>query len=106
MPDTTAEIYFANPQAQAVFAADGPKPRFLLDAPGFNVLVVGVEAGQQIPLHSGEAALYYFLEGSGLMMVGEESYAINPGVAVIAPAGSPRGMNARTRVIFLASKGG
>lgn len=105
MPDTIAGIYCTDTKEIAVFSGEGPKPQFLTDTPDFKALVVGLEAGQQIPLHPGEAALYHFLEGSGLMTVGEESFAIHPGVTVIAPGGARRGMNAKTRVIFLGAKG-
>ena len=105
MSDIVSEIYFIDTKGQAVFAADGPKPQFLIETPQFKALVVGLEAGQQIPLHPGEAAMYHFLEGEGLMTVGEETLTIKPGVTVIANAGALRGMNAKTRVIFLGSKG-
>jgi quercetin dioxygenase-like cupin family protein len=100
-----SDIYFADTKSQAVFAADGPKPQFLVNTPKFKALVVGLEAGGQIPLHPGEAAMYHFLEGEGLMTVGDETFAIKPGVTVIVPNGERRGMNARTRVTFLGSKG-
>jgi len=105
MSDTTSQIYFADTKAKAVFAADGPKPQFLIDTPNFKALVVGLEAGGQIPAHPGEAAMYHFLEGAGLMTVDDETFDIKPGVTVIAPSGAKRGMNAKTRVIFLGSKG-
>lgn len=105
MSDTVPEIYFPDTRRQAVFATEGPKPSFLIETPQFKALVIGLEAGQQIPLHPGEAAMYHFLDGEGLMTVGEETFAIRPGVTVIAPAGAPRGMNAKTRVVFLGSKG-
>jgi len=105
MADTISEIYFTDTKARAVFAADGPKPQFLFDTPGFKALVVGLEAGQQIPPHADVAAMYHFLEGSGLMTVDGETFAIQPGVTVIAPAGAVRGMNAKTQLIFLGSKG-
>ncbi|MGZ9226016.1 MAG: cupin domain-containing protein [Anaerolineales bacterium] len=100
-----SDIYFADTKSKAVFAADGPKPQFLVNTPKFKALVVGLEAGGQIPLHPGEAAMYHFLEGEGLMTVGDETFAIKPGVTVIVPRGERRGMNARTRVTFLGSKG-
>lgn len=100
-----SDIYFADTKSKAVFAADGPKPQFLVNTPKFKALVVGLEAGGQIPLHPGEAAMYHFLEGEGLMTVGDETFAIKPGVTVIVPSGEHRGMNARTRVTFLGSKG-
>jgi quercetin dioxygenase-like cupin family protein len=105
MSDTIAEVYFAETKSKAVFAADGPKPQFLIDTPQFKALVVGLEAGGQIPVHPGEVAMYHFLEGEGLMTVDDETFAIKPGVTVIAPSGAKRGMNAKTRVIFLGSKG-
>ena len=93
MSDTTSQIYFADTKAKAVFAADGPKPQFLIDTPNFKVLVVGLEA------------MYHFLEGTGLMTVGDETFEIKPGVTVVVPSGIKRGMNAKTRVVFLGSKG-
>ena len=104
MPDIT-DLYFTDTISKAVFAADGPKPQFLINTPKFKVLVVGLEAGGQLPVHSGEAAMYHFLEGEGLMTVGEECFAIKPGVTIIAHSGEKRGMNAKTRVVFLGSKG-
>ncbi|MCQ3939337.1 MAG: hypothetical protein DPW18_20175 [Chloroflexi bacterium] len=105
MPDSI-QIYFSDTKSEAVFSADGVKPQFLLEAPNFKALVVGLEAGGQIPVHTGEAAMYHFLEGEGLITVGEETFDIKPGVTVIAPGGAMRGMNAKTRVIFLGAKGG
>lgn len=105
MPDTNAEIYFPETKARAVFASDGPKPQFLIDTPGFKTLVAGLEAGQQIPPHPAEAAMYHFLEGAGSMTVDEETFAVSPGVTVIAPAGASRGIHAKTRLIFLGAKG-
>jgi len=105
MPDKISEIYFAETNKEALFAGDGPKPQFLIDTPGFKTLVVGLDAGQQIPLHSDSAAMYHFLEGSGLMTVGQETFEIKPGVTIIAPGGAQRGMNAKTQVVFLGAKG-
>jgi len=105
MSDTTSQVYFADTKSKAVFAAEGPQPQFLLDTPGFKTLVAGLEAGGQIPAHADAVAMYHFLEGTGLMTIGEEVFEIKPGVTVIAPSGVKRGMNAKTRLIFLGSKG-
>ena len=105
MSDATSQIYFTDTKTKAVFSSDGPKPQFLIDTPQFKALVVGLEAGGQIPVHPGEAAMYHFLEGTGLMTVGNESFEIKPGVTVVVPSGERRGINAKTRVIFLGSKG-
>ncbi len=97
--------FFPELSSRAVFAPDGPKPQFLIDTPQFKALVVGLNAGQQIPVHPGEAALYHFLEGEGLITIDDETFDIKPGVTVIAPSGVKRGINAKTRVIFLGTKG-
>ena len=106
MPDTISQNYFAETTSKAVFDSTGPKPQFLIDTPTFKSLVVGPQTGQQIPLHPGETAMYHFLEGTGLMTVGEETFAIKPGVTIIVPDGVERGMNAKTRVVFLGAKDG
>jgi mannose-6-phosphate isomerase-like protein (cupin superfamily) len=100
-----SDIYFADTKSKAVFSAEGPKPQFLFDTLQFKALVVGLEAGGQIPVHPSEAAMYHFLEGEGLMTVDDEAFAIKPGVTVVVPSGGRRGMNAKTRVVFLGSKG-
>ncbi len=105
MSDVIPEIYFLDTKTKAVFGSDGPKPQFLLDLPRYKVLVVGLEAGQQIPLHPGESAMYHFLEGEGLMTVENETFAVKPGATVLALAGAARGINAKTRLVFLGSKG-
>ena len=100
MSNATSQIYFTDTKTKAVFSSDGPKPQFLIDTPQFKALVVGLEAGGQIPVHPGETAMYHFLEGTGLLTVGDESFEIKPGVTVVVPSGERRGMNAKTRVFF------
>ncbi len=105
MSDTNSQLYFADTKSKAVFGAEGPQPQFLFDTPGLKSLVVGLEAGSHIPVHPDAAAIYHVLEGTGLMTVGEETFELKPGVTIIVPSGVKRGMNAKTRVIFLGAKG-
>lgn len=105
MSETISQAYVQDTKSLAVFSAGGPNPQFLVDTPQFGVLVVGLEPGGRIPLHSGEPAMYHIIEGEGLMTVGDETYDLRPGATVIVPGGVRRGMNARTRVVFLAAKG-
>ncbi|MCZ2127560.1 MAG: cupin domain-containing protein [Anaerolineales bacterium] len=101
-----SELYFLDTKSKAVFAPDGPKPQFIFDAPAFKALVVGLEAGQQIPPHPAGSAMYHFLEGEGVMTVDDETFAVQAGATVIAPNGAKRGINAKTRIVFLAAKSG
>ena len=105
MSDADSQIYFADTRSKAIFAADGPQPQFLIDTPSFKTVVVGLEAGSYIPAHPDQTAMYHFLEGTGLMTVGEDVFEIKPGVTLIAPGGVKRGINAKTRLVFLGSKG-
>jgi quercetin dioxygenase-like cupin family protein len=99
-----SETYFADTKSKAVFSEQGTSPQFLIEAPNFKALVVGLNAGQQIPPHPGDPAMYHFLEGEGLMTVGDEAFEIRAGATVVVQAGVKRGMNAKTRVVFLAAK--
>jgi len=100
-----SNLFFPDTKSKAVFAANGPKPQFLIETPQFKALVVGLEAGGKIPVHPGEAAAYHFLEGEGRMTVDDEIFEVRPGVTVIAPSGAKRGMEAKTRLVFLGAKG-
>ncbi len=99
-------IFYADTKAQAAFGETGPQPRFLLDSEPFKVLVAGLEAGQQIPIHPESASMYHFLEGAGTMTVDDQVFSVGPGATVIALAGAKRGMQADTRLVFLAAKVG
>jgi quercetin dioxygenase-like cupin family protein len=97
-------MFYPDAKTQAVFGENGPQPQFLVDEANFKVILGGLEAGQQIPVHPEALALYHFLAGTGAMTVDDEQYPITPGATVITPAGARRGMQAETRVIFLAAK--
>jgi quercetin dioxygenase-like cupin family protein len=96
--------YYPNTQEKAVFVPDGPLPQVLFTQGEVKVLVGGLEAGQKIPAHPEGLAVYHFLEGRGWMLVDGERLAVSPGSTVIALAGAPRGMEAETRLTFLASR--
>jgi len=96
--------FYPDAKAEAVFGEDGPKPQFLVDDANFKVLVGGLEAGQQIPVHPESRAIYHFLAGTGTMTVDDEQFPISVGATVVTADGARRGMNAETQVIFLAAK--
>ena len=97
-------IIFPDTKTQAVFGEQGPQPQFLLNDPRFKVIVGALEPGQQIPVHPESLAMYYFLAGTGTMTVADEHFPITAGATVITPEGARRGIQAETRVIFLAAK--
>jgi quercetin dioxygenase-like cupin family protein len=97
-------LFYPKTEAEVVFGQTGPQPQFLLDSEHFKVVLVGLEAGQQIPMHPEAMAMYHFLAGNGVMTVNEQRYPVAPGATVIALSGARRGMCADTRLIFLAAK--
>ena len=98
--------FFADIKTQAIFSEHGPKPLFLVDDIHLKVILGGLDAGQEIPAHPESQALYHFLQGTGTMSVEGDVFPIAPGATVIAPAGAKRGMQAVTRIVFLAAKFG
>jgi len=97
-------ILYPNWKEKVVFSAAGPQPQILAETDTLKVILGGLEAGQQIPLHPEGLALYYFLEGTGWMNVEDERFAVQPGTIVITPAGAKRGVDAETRLAFLATR--
>ena len=84
------------------YTAPGPQPTLLLDEPELRVLVAGLEPGARIPPHPGPTGVYHILDGEGEVQVDEERHPVKAGATVIAPKGSVRGIEAATRLAFLA----
>jgi quercetin dioxygenase-like cupin family protein len=87
---------------EITYSDKGPQPRFLVDDDKLRALIGGLEPGQKIPEHAENAAVYHFLEGTGWMLVDGERYAVGSGATVIVEGGAKRGMEAETRLAFLA----
>jgi quercetin dioxygenase-like cupin family protein len=91
-------------QDQVTFSPEGPRPNALFEAGPFKAVMAGLEPGQSIPLHPEGAAVYHFLEGTGWMLVNDERLPIQPGATIVMPAGTRRGVQAETRLAFLAAR--
>ncbi len=88
------------------FASDGPRSYHLIKAGDFTALIAGLEAGQKIPPHPEASAIYHFLEGTGWMIVDDQRFQVKPGATIVVSQGASRGMEAETRLAFLAAKAG
>ncbi len=75
-----------------------------MDNDKVKIIVAGLEPGQKIPEHPEAAAMYHFLEGNGWLLADGERFAVSPGATVIMPEGTVRGMEAETRLAFLATR--
>lgn len=95
-------LFFADWRDRVIFSAPGPQPQVLHEDDKFKVVVAGLEAGGQIPVHPGSAGVYHFLEGTGQMTVDSESFAVKAGATLLIPDGATRGLLAHTRLAFIA----
>jgi mannose-6-phosphate isomerase-like protein (cupin superfamily) len=100
------QILFPSWRTLVRYASPGPQPTLLCDEPEFRVLIGGLEAGGRIPAHPERRAVYHFLEGDGTMVVDGQRHPVTAGDTVIAPRGSSRGIEAVTRLAFLAVRSG
>ncbi len=88
------------------FSVDGPRHQVLLDTETYRAVLVGLEAGVNIPPHPSTDATYHFLEGSGWMVVDGTRHPVSAGTTMVVPANAERGIEAETRLAFLGSHGG
>lgn len=88
--------------AAAQFAADRPVPSTIFENVRTKVVVGAVQAGQRIPNHPEALAVYFFLQGEGWMTVNGARTAVRPGMTIITPEGSLRGVEADSDISFLA----
>lgn len=99
----TFQLY-PNWKDKVVFSTQGPQPQPLYADDQFKVIVAGLEPGQSIPQHPEGLSVYHFLEGQGTMLVDGEPVEVAPGGTIILPAGASRGLQAKTRLVFLAAR--
>lgn len=97
-------LHYPDWEEEVVFSDEGPQPTILLEDDKIKVIVAGLKPGQGIPVHPEAQAMYHFLEGSGWMTVDGERIAVGLGATVFTPAGAARGMEAETRLAFLATR--
>lgn len=88
------------------YAAPGPQPVLLCDEPDLRVLVAGLEPGARIPAHPERAAVYHALAGEGTLTLDGERLPFATGATVIVPRGASRGIEATSRLAFLAVRVG
>jgi mannose-6-phosphate isomerase-like protein (cupin superfamily) len=54
--------------------------------------------------HPEYMGVYYFVEGEGVMVVDGERYDVSPGSIVVASQGAVRGVEALTRLVYVATR--
>lgn len=97
-------MFYPNWQEKVIFSPESPQPQILVENEKLKVIIAGLEVGQKIPPHPDAWAVYHFLEGAGWMIVDDERYPVSSGATVITPEGANRGVEAVTRLVFLATR--
>lgn len=87
------------------YSSDGPAATVLHESAELKVVLVGLEPGQQLPVHPAPAASFHFLDGTGTMTVDDERLEVRRGSTVVVPSGARRGVTAGTRLAFLGTLG-
>lgn len=85
-----------------VFGDNRPNPQTMFENDRVRVIIAGLKAGQQIPVHPEAAAVYHFLEGQGVMTVDDRQFPVQQGTVIIMDEGAQRGMVAETQLVFMA----
>ena len=98
----TQKVFYPDWKKVVVYSAKGAQPQVLVENEKYKSVIVGLAAGNSLPPHTEGPALFHFLEGSGRVIVGEESFAVHAGATVIVPDGAMRGIAAETQLALLA----
>lgn len=98
--------YFQNILQEVTFPEGGAEPRILLQQGETKAVLAGLKAGNQIPPHPESAALYYFLQGEGLMQVEDQKLPVTPGSVILTESDAARGIQATTDLAFIAFRFG
>ena len=86
----------------AAFKPERFNPVVLAESQRVKVILVCLEPGQFIPVHSPQVDMaLVVLEGEGMLIAGEREEAARPGVVAFVPAGETRGLKAQTRLVAL-----
>jgi quercetin dioxygenase-like cupin family protein len=74
----------------------------LLKTSNFNVVLICLESGQEIPSRSEPYAVcFYVIGGKGKFTVGKEQFELNQGGLVFVPANEARGIQSLERLTLL-----
>jgi len=98
---TTTTLY-PDWKDKIVYGEEGPEPQILMEDEKIKLILGGLKPGQQIPNHPEGQAVYYFLEGDGVMTVDGEAMPVSAGSIITMPEGTVRGLKADTQLSFMA----
>ena len=87
-------------RSATAFQAGRFSPVALGESERVRVVLTCFEPDQYIPVHSpGVDMTLVVLEGEGTVVAGDQEAEVGPGAIVLVPAGSARGVKAKTRLV-------
>ncbi|MDI6718265.1 MAG: hypothetical protein QMD46_01450 [Methanomicrobiales archaeon] len=90
----------------AEFSREGPLKKDLLKTAGSNIVLVCLEAGQEIPPHPEPyAVVFVVLEGEGVITSGAIGHPVKPLHLVSVAKDEDRGIRCEQRMILLGIRG-
>jgi quercetin dioxygenase-like cupin family protein len=98
----TETAIFPNWKELVVYSTAGMQPHVLVETENYKSVIGGMAAGNSMPPHAEGPAIFHFLEGSGKMVIAEETLSVQAGATVYVPNGAKRGIEAGTQLAFLA----
>lgn len=106
--DLNTLAVFAQKKGTLNLAEDlGVVKKDLLKTVSFNVALICLEAGQEIPPHPEPYAVcFYVIAGKGVFTVGSEQFELASGKMIFAKANETRGIQSKERLTLLGIQDG
>ncbi|MDP2727992.1 MAG: cupin domain-containing protein [Dehalococcoidia bacterium] len=85
------------------FSSEHFVPKFLHSSEKVRVILLCLDAGQEIPPHTSPEATLHVVKGKGTITVGEEQVPVQEGTLVVVPAGVSHAVRSQERMALLAT---
>lgn len=85
------------------FSSDHFIPKFLHSSDKIRVMLLCLDAGQEIPPHTSPEATLHVVKGKGTITVGDDEVSVQAGTIVIVPAEVSHAVKCQERMALLAT---
>ncbi len=86
---------------QEEYSSEHYVPKFLHASDKFRVLLLCLDAGQEVPPHTSPAATLLVVKGNGTITVGDETVAVEAGSLVVVDAGVNHAVKSQDRMALV-----
>lgn len=83
------------------FSSEHYVPKFLHSSDKVRVLLLCLDAGQEVPPHTSPEATLYVVKGKGTITVGEEPVPVEAGTLVVVDAGVNHAVKSHERMSLM-----